>query len=382
MDLDLNEEQIMLRDMTAKLCGDHCDIAVVRRMENDPVGYPAELWNQLRDLGLLGLCIGEQYGGPGMNLLDAALVYEQFGRALAPIPHFASSVLAALAIEHGASEAQKQALLPAIAAGDLIVAPAWLEPDRGFGPQGVQVRAQKNADRYVLDGVKRHVFFAAAAQKLLVLARADDGIGLFLVDRDAPGLILTQQFSMAGDTQYRVDFDEVPVNAADRIGGDGWAIWEEAMYRALVLAAAQAVGGAARALEITVDYAKTREQFDKPLGAFQAIAHYLADASTTVDGARVLVYEAAWAASQGRPFKRLAAMAKLFACDTFRDVTAMAQQVHGGIGFTLEYDIQLFFRRAKQWQMNHWDAAYLAEQIAADMLDDPASVTVADPFAA
>ena len=150
----------------------------------------------------------------------------------------------------------------------------------------------------------------------------------------------------------------------------------------VLLLGAYAAGGARYAHEITTQYAKDRKQFDKPLGAFQAIAHYLADASTTVDGARVLVYEAAWAASQGRPVKRLAAMAKLFACDTFRDVTAMAQQVHGGIGFTLEYDIQLFFRRAKQWQMNHWDSTYLAEQIAADMLDDPASVTVADPLSA
>ena len=141
------------------------------------------------------------------------------------------------------------------------------------------------------------------------------------------------------------------------------------MHDGIILLAAQAIGGADRALEMTVEYAKERQQFDKPLGAFQAIAHYLADAATEVDGGRTLVYEAGWARSTGRPVQRLAPMAKLFACDTFRSVTAMAEQVFGGVGFTLEYDIQLYFRRAKQLQLSWWDTRYLEELIAADVLD-------------
>jgi alkylation response protein AidB-like acyl-CoA dehydrogenase len=142
------------------------------------------------------------------------------------------------------------------------------------------------------------------------------------------------------------------------------------MLDGAIMLAAQAVGGARYALEITVQYAKDREQFDKPLGAFQAIAHYLADAATAVDGAETLMYEAAWARANGRPVDRLAPMAKLFACQTFRDVTAMAQQIFGGVGFTVEYDIQLYFRRAKQLQISWWDTPYLEELIAADVLDD------------
>ena len=141
------------------------------------------------------------------------------------------------------------------------------------------------------------------------------------------------------------------------------------MLDGIILLAAQAIGGARYALEITVQYAKDREQFDKPLGAFQAIAHYLADAATTVDGGTMLVYEAAWARAKGDPVDRLAPMAKLFACQTFRDVTAMAQQVFGGVGFTLEYDIQLYFRRAKQLQISWWDDRALEELIAAAVLD-------------
>jgi alkylation response protein AidB-like acyl-CoA dehydrogenase len=143
------------------------------------------------------------------------------------------------------------------------------------------------------------------------------------------------------------------------------------MLDGIVLLAAQASGGARVALDLTVQYAKDRKQFDKPLGAFQAIAHYLADAVATVDGAETLVYEAAWAGSKGRSITRLAPMAKLFACQTFRDVTAVAQQVFGGVGFTVEYDIQLYFRRAKQLQISWWDTRYLEELVAADVLDGP-----------
>jgi alkylation response protein AidB-like acyl-CoA dehydrogenase len=218
------------------------------------------------------------------------------------------------------------------------------------------------------------VLFAAAATRLVVLARtgpAATDVGLFLVDPKAPGVTLVQERSLASDTQYRVELAGVEVAAADRIGAPdgGWAVWHDTMLDGIVLLAAQAVGGARRTLEMTVAYAKERKQFDKPLGAFQAIAHDLAGASAELDGAETLVHEAAWARANGRDVARLAPMAKLFACRMFRDVTAVAQQVHGGLGFTLECDVQLFFRRAKQLQMTWWDGGYLEELVAAAVLD-------------
>jgi len=168
-----------------------------------------------------------------------------------------------------------------------------------------------------------------------------------------------------------VTFDGVHVDEAQRVGGpgSGWATWDAVMHDGCILLAAQAMGGAQQALDITVQYAKDREQFDKPLGAFQAIAHYLSDAVTAVDGGTTLVHEAAWARAEGRSVASLAPMAKLFACRTFRDVTAMAQQVFGGIGFTVDFDIQLYFRRAKQLQVSWWDTRYLEELVAAAVLD-------------
>ena len=377
MNLTLSEEQIALREMVRGLCAEHAPPAAVRRMEDDPKGYTDEFWKQQGQLGLLGLLIPEEYGGSAQSLLEAALVYEEFGRALAPSPHFPSAVLGAGVLLLAGSEKQKKEWLPKLASGEAILTPAWNEPRRGFGPRGVQLRAEPAGDGWLLSGEKRHVPFASSATRLLVLARtgeADADVSLFLVDPTAAGISLTQQRSLAADTQYDVRFTGVRVGAESRIGaaGSGWATWDHVMHDAIILLAAWAVGGANRALEITVQYAKDREQFDKPLGAFQAISHYLADAATLIDGAQTLVYEAAWARSVGKSVARLAPMSKLFACQTYRDVTAMCQQVWGGVGFTIEYDIQLFFRRAKQMQITWWDTSYLEERVAACVLDPQA----------
>ncbi|MBT4522616.1 MAG: acyl-CoA dehydrogenase, partial [Halieaceae bacterium] len=203
-------------------------------------------------------------------------------------------------------------------------------------------------------------------------------VDLFLVDADADGIALEQQQSMAYDTQYKVTFTDVAIPAANRLQG-GWAVWQETLLEGCILQAAFAVGGADRALEITVAYSKDREQFDKPIGAFQALAHYMANAQAEISGAQVLVWEAAWAHGEGKSIERLAPMAKLFCCNVFRDTTAKCEQIHGGYGFTMEYDIQLFYRRAKQQQINWLDPRTLEDMISADVLDN-SEITVADPF--
>lgn len=375
LDLSFTTEQEMLRQTVRGVCESYCPMEVVRSLEDDPAGIATELWKQLGKLDLIGLLLPEEHGGAGMTLLEGVVLYEELGRSLVPVPHFVSAVLGGGVLAVAGSDEQKAHWLPPVASGDAVLSVAWLEPEGGFGPGGITTTAVSDGDAFRLTGTKRHVGFAAAAQRLVVLARTGDGthdVDLFLVDPTAPGVRLTQQFSIASDTQYQVDLDGVVVTAADRIGpaASGWGQWETAMYDGVVLLAAQAMGGARRALEITVQYAKDRQQFDKPLGAFQAIAHYLADAVTAVDGGSTLVHEAAWARASGRPeARRLAAMAKLFACQTYRDVTAMAQQVFGGIGFTVEFDIQLYFRRAKALQLSWWDSAHLEELVATAVLE-------------
>lgn len=372
MDLDRTEEQEMLREMVRGVCSTYAPLETVRALEDDPIGYPTELWKQLGELDLIGLMLPPEYGGSGMSGLEGAVVYEELGRALAPSPHFVSAVMGAGVLLRAGSGEQKQAWLPRVASGEAILSAAWLEPGNGFGADGVQATARADGGDFVLDGVKWHVPFASAASQIVVLARTADGaIDLFLVDPSTPGVSLTQQMTIGSDTQYAVELSGARVPAANRIGpaGSGWATWHATLLRGIVLLAAQAIGGARHAFDITLQYAKDRHQFDKPLGAFQAISHYLADASATVEGGTILVYEAAWADANDRPITSLAPMAKLFACRTFRDVTAMGQQVFGGIGFTVDSDIQLYFRRAKQLQISWWDDRYLEELIATDRLD-------------
>jgi alkylation response protein AidB-like acyl-CoA dehydrogenase len=373
LDLDFTPEQDMLREMVRGLCAELSPLERVRELEDDPDGIARDLWARFGDLGLCGLMVPESLGGSGMSLVDGVVLYEELGRSLAPLPHFASCVMAAGAITQAGSPQQQAELLAGIASGGTVATVGWLEPGGGFKPRGVQLTARPNGDGFVLDGAKSHVPFALAADLLVILARTGEGehdIDLFAVPSDAAGLALDQRMSISSDTQYLATFDRVAVPAGARLGGSeakseaGWAAWDRAMHAGAILAAAQAVGGASHALEITVEYAKTRRQFDKALAEFQAISHYLADARTTLDGARLLMHEAAWALSTGRPVDSLAPMAKLFACRAYRDITAMCQQVFGGIGFTLEYDIQLYFRRAKQLQLSWWDTAACEDRIA------------------
>jgi len=374
LDLDFDQEQELLRQTVRDVLGRHCPLEVVRQMEDHLVGYPTPLWEQLGELDLIGLLLPEEHGGSGMSLIEGVALYEELGRALAPTPHFVSAVMSGGALAAVGSEEQKDRWLRPVAAGEAIVTPAWLEPDNGFSARGVEARAVADGSGFSISGVKRHVAFASSADRLLVLARtgdAADAVDLFLVDPSSAGVTMRQQMSIASDTQYEVTFSAVAVTEADRLGapGSGWATWQEVLEPALVLLAAQAVGGARYALEITTQYAKDRQQFDKPLGAFQALAHYLADAVTSLDGAEQLVHEAAWAGANGRPLTSLAPMAKLFACATFRDITAMAQQLFGGIGFTLDFDIQLYFRRAKQQQLMWANDRVLEDAVAAALLD-------------
>jgi alkylation response protein AidB-like acyl-CoA dehydrogenase len=370
MDMDFTSEQELLRESLRRTCERHCPPAVVRELENDPVGYSPTLWSALAELGVLGVTIDEEHGGAGMTLLDAAVVYEELGRSLVPTPHFVSCVLSAGLIRRSGDAAMAAQWLPRIASGETILTLAWLEPHRGYGPEGIAATARRTTDGFVLDGVKRHVPFARAADALLVLARSEEGIVLLAVDPNAEGVALSQDLTIASDTQFTVTFTGVALpEAMLMIGADrAWPALHDTMLDGAILVAAAAVGGARAALELAVDYCKTRQQFDRPLGAFQALAHYLADAVAQVDGAQTLVWEAAWARSEGKSVARLAPMAKSYACRTYRDVTATAVQIFGGVGFTVDFDIQLYFRRAKSLQLNWWDDRHLDELIATEVL--------------
>src|SRR5437588_8391682 len=220
----------MLREMIRGVCGAYAPLDTVRAMEDDPIGYPPELWKQMAELDLIGLMLPSGLGGSEMSAIEGAILYNELGRALAPTPHFASAVMAAGVLLRAGTPEQQREWIPRVVAGDAVLTPAWLEPGQGFGQRGVQTRAKSDGDGFVLDGVKLDVPFARAATRLVVLARtgdADGDVDLFLVDPASTGVSLTQQFTIASDTQYQVELAGVRVDASSRIGAGatGWATW-------------------------------------------------------------------------------------------------------------------------------------------------------------
>ena len=378
MDLTFTDEQDALREAVAGLCERYATGEAIRELEDDPTGYDPAFWSELAQMDLCGLTVPTQHGGSGMGALETVVLYEELGRSLAPSPHFVSCVLAARLLEAAGTAEQQEVWLGRIAAGDAVVSVAWHEPEASTGPDGIRLTATVAGDDVRLDGTKIMVPFASSADLLLALARTGDGptdLDWFLVPADADGLTLTQTHTLASDARYEVRFDGVTLPATARLGdaaGAGWDAVTEAMVDGLIALAAEAVGGTDAALEAAIAYAKEREQFGRPIGGFQGLAHPIADMVTELEAARTLTHQAAWARDNGRRAAPLAAMAKLYACDVYRRATRVGHQVFGGIGFTRAIDMQLYFRRARQLEVTWLDPRSLAEQVAAAELDGDA----------
>jgi alkylation response protein AidB-like acyl-CoA dehydrogenase len=375
VDLQFSEEQEMLRATLRDMLEHHSSPEIVRELEDTPEGFSTQLWQELARGDLIGLTLPEQFGGSGMGALESVVLYEEFGRALASTPHLHTAVLGAGLLLAAGTPQQQEQWLPMIARGEVILTTAWYESQRSEGPAGIQVTAKRDGDGYRLSGTKIRVPLASSAGAIAVLARTGDAptdISIFYVAPDADGVSLEQTAVLGSDAEYEVVFNDVELTAAHLLGEQpniGWTAFTTAMDDVLLTVAAFAVGGAARALEMTVEYAKTREQFGQPIGSFQGLAHPVADMATEVTGAQVLVYQAAWRRANGLPLGPLASMAKVYACDVFKRTTKVGQQVFGGVGFTRALDIQLYFRRAKQLELTWGGPAFHDEVIAAAELD-------------
>lgn len=375
MDLGLSEEQEMLKNFARDFLEKECPEKYVRDMEEDERGYSPEVWRKMADQGWQGLIIPEQYGGAGLGFLDLVVLLEEFGRALVPGPFISTVVLGAIPILEAGSEEQKRDLLGRIASGDLIMTLAFTEPSARFDADGVETTAAREGDGYVLNGTKLFVPDANVADSMIVVARrpgssGEQGISLFLVDRSSPGLTIETLKTIASDKQCEVKLENVRVPAQSLLGaeGQGWEIMQRVIQKATVAECAYLVGLAQMDFEISVNYAKERVQFGRPIGSFQAIQHKAADMVTDVDGARFIMYRAAWSVAENEPDAGAQVhMAKAWCSDATRRVVAHGQQIHGGIGFTKDYKIQLYFRRQKRSEIMWGDADYHREKVADGM---------------
>jgi alkylation response protein AidB-like acyl-CoA dehydrogenase len=313
----------------------------------------------------MGLIVPDTYGGVGMGFLDLMVLIEEFGRNITPGP-FRSNSVATIALLEAASEAQKQSYLPGIAAGTQVWALAHTEPSARLDEEGVQLTATRDGDVFVLNGTKLFVPNSHTADKLVVTARSANGISMFVVDARAPGVTHRPLVTMASDRQSEVTFDNVRVPAGDILGeeGEAWSVFQRIAHRATVLEAAYLVGLSQMAFEITIDYTKERLQFGQPIATFQAMQHMAADMVTDVDSSRYITYQAAWDVDQEQPVAdETVHVAKAWVSEASRRVVAKAQEMHGGIGFTKDYKIQLFFRRQKAAEAAWGDAEYHRELV-------------------
>lgn len=367
MDFGFSEEQEMLRESARGLLEKECPSTVVRRLIEDDRGYDAELWRKLAGLGWTGLVVPEAYGGANLSYVDLVLVLEEMGRVLLPSP-FIWTTMVAEAIKNVGSAAQKDSLLPKIAAGELIATVAWMEPAGLWGADGIAMAARKRGIGYTLDGIKLFVNDAHLANYLLVAARTGKAITLFAIETERAGINITSLKTMDATRRLsEVKFTGVKASAADVVGtvGDGWTTLADIIDKGKVMLAAEMMGGAQKVLDMTVEYAKVRVQFGRPIGSFQAVQHKCANMMIDVEGAKSAVYYAAWAVSNGVAEAPLAAaLAKAAASDAYRRVSADGIQVHGGIGFTWDHDMHLYFKRAKSSEFTFGDATYNRELVA------------------
>ena len=369
MDLGLTEIQQMLKNSAREFLGQECPLTLVREMEEDERGYTDELWRQISGLGWPGIAFPEQYGGTGGSFLDLTVLLEEIGRSLTPGPFFSTVVLGGFTVLDAGTDMQKQYILPGICTGQTLMTLALTEASATYEPWGIETTATREGDGFRINGQKLFVPDAHAASVMLVAARTSQsdnpaqGITLFFVNADIPGLTVNQLSTISSDRQCEVVLDGVTVPAEAVLGevDNGWPIIERALQRATAGKCVEMLGGADAVVEMTVEYAKQRTQFGRPVGTFQAVQHHCANMATDVEGCRQIAYQAAWKVSEGEPSEREVAMAKAWVSAAYQRVCNLAHQCHGAIGFTKEHDLQLYTRRAKVQELTYGDVNFHKE---------------------
>jgi alkylation response protein AidB-like acyl-CoA dehydrogenase len=358
MQFGLSESQEFLKDSARKFFAGECPISEVRRLMETETAYDAALWSKLTDQGYTGIIFPEEYGGVGLGKVELMLLMEEAGRALLPGPFFSTVVLAGSLLDAVAAPAHKKQYLAPICRGEARATVAFLEASANWNPRDVQLTAVNGK----LTGEKLFVSDAAIADFLIVVARD----GVFVVDSKARGLIITPMSGMDLTRKlYVVEFSDTP---AEKVGSN--SNLARAFDVATAALASELVGGMQRTLDITVEYAKTRKQFGKPIGMFQAVQHQCADMYLETESSRSAVYYAGWALQENSPNAATAvSIAKMYASDAARTVGNRGIQIHGGMGFTWENDVHLYYRRAKASETAFGDATFHRERIASAVID-------------
>ncbi|MEY2417890.1 MAG: hypothetical protein QOG90_570 [Actinomycetota bacterium] len=365
MNFAFTEEQDELRNSVRKFMEQKSPSATVRELMETTDGYDKAVWDQMgNQLGLQGLAIPEEFGGSGYSFIELGIVLEEMGRALLCAPFF-SGVLAQTALLQSGDDAAKKEFLPGIASGETIATLAFTEQSGRWDEEGITLPATQSGDSWTLTGNKMFVLDGHVADLIVVAARTGAGVSLFAVDA-SDASVTREALSTMDQTrkQASVTFNNTPAKLIGTDGG-GWATMQTTLDLAAVALANEQVGGAQKVLEMSVDYAKVRVQFGRPIGSFQAIKHKCADMLLEVESAKSAAYYAAWcAAEMNDELPVTASLAKAYCSDAYFHSAAENIQIHGGIGFTWEHDAHLYFKRAKSMELFLGDPTYHRELLA------------------
>jgi alkylation response protein AidB-like acyl-CoA dehydrogenase len=374
MDIGFSEEQQLLRDTARKFLDAACTTKFVRERMAAPEAMTPEFWAQMAEQGWLGINFAEEDGGAGLGLVDLVVLMEEMGRAVMPGPYLATALLGGAAIREAGTPRQRQEYLPRIAEGWVKATLAAIEPNARWDAAGITMNGRPAGGGFMLSGSKLFVPDAHLADVIVVAARTrdgstlEDGVSLFLVPKDAGGLSIAPMPSIDETRKLcEVRLDKVAVPQTALLGElhQGWPALARVYDSAAVALAAEMCGGAQRVLEMTIDYAKLRVTFGKPIGSYQGVKHKCSDMLVEVENAKSLTYYAAWAIDEKQPDAPLAvSMAKAYASDASRKVSNAGIQLHGGIGMTWEHDLHLYMKRAKASEVAFGDATWHRERVA------------------
>jgi alkylation response protein AidB-like acyl-CoA dehydrogenase len=368
MDFRLSEEQEAIRELAREILTREVTPERIKEAETRADWMDAALWKTLAEANLLGVAIPEGHGGMGFGFEELCLVLEEVGRAVVPLPAYATLVLGALPLAGFGSEAQRAAWLPRVAAGEAILSASLVDAE-SQDPAAPATRARPEGDAFVLEGLRRRVPFAGSAAAVLVPAATPGGVGVFLVDPRAEGVSLEARVTSTGQPLFEMRLAGVRVGPDARLGtdADGAGIVRSLEQHAQVASAALQVGVSARALEITADYVREREQFKVPIGSFQAVQHRAADAFIDLDALRWTTWRAAWRLASGLPSRREAWVARFWAAEAGARINAAAIHLHGGIGSDVDYPIHRHFLWSKALELELAGAAQTLAALGRDM---------------
>jgi len=360
MDFHLNDVQKEFKQTARKFFKEKCGLEELRAFENNPHHYSEKLYNELVELGFVGLIVPEQYGGFGGDFLDLAIVMEEAGWALFQGPFLSTIVSGVMPVLTHGTEQQKEGLLPAIASGEQKVSYAIAEPHAHHKLEHLTFEAVPNGDHYVLNGTKLFVPFAQSVEKLLVVARTNqsavgsvEGLTVFLVDTSTAGIEVKAIPTISADGLCEVQFNHVEVSAAHIIGklDEGYCVANDMLTYATALKSIEMTGVLSRAVDITADYVKERQQFNVPIGSFQSVQHRMSDMLTIVEGGRLAAFHAFSRLIEGKDANTEVAIAKAWLSQEGQKVVTGAHQLHGGMGIDYDYPLQFCFRRFKGQQL-------------------------------